>query len=187
MIYFDLFYVFFRTGLFTIGGGLAALPLLQEYALKYNWLSLDQFYTMVAVSQSTPGPIGINMATYVGYNMAGVLGSIVATVSMALPSIIIITIIASFFFAFNKKPLVKNAFYGIRPAVTGLIATAAYTVISITLFSWDAFQGSKIIIDLFNIKAIILFVICFIIYRKFDKIHPVVYIAGGAIYGMLLL
>lgn len=187
MIYLELFYVFFKTGLFTIGGGLAALPLLQDYALEYGWVTLEEFYTMVAVSESTPGPIGINMATYVGFDAGGVLGGVVATLAMALPSIIIITIIASFFFHFNEKSVVKNAFYGIRPAVTGLIATAAYGVLSITILNYGLYKETSSLMKLFDYKALILFGVCYVLHHKFDKLHPIVYIAGGALFGIFLM
>ena len=128
MIFLQLFYEFFKTGLFAVGGGLATLPFLNEICQKYDWFTEQMLADMIAISESTPGPIGINMATYAGYQAAGVLGSVVATCSLVAPSIIIIVLIARFLSKFNEHPLVKSAFSGLRPAVTGLIAAAAVSV-----------------------------------------------------------
>lgn len=116
-----IYIVFFRVGLFTIGGGLAALPLLQNEALARKWVTNSEFADMIAVSQSTPGPIGVNMATYVGFNQLGIMGSIIATFGMVSPSIIIICIIAKFLKHFSENNIVKGMFLGIKPAVVGLI------------------------------------------------------------------
>ena len=116
-IYILLFLEFFKTGLFSIGGGLATLPFLYDIADKYPWFDRAVLADMIAVSESTPGPIGINMATYVGYETGGILGGILATVALVLPSVIIIIIIAKFLNKFNENKIVKSAFYGLRPAV----------------------------------------------------------------------
>ena len=139
MIYLQLIYEFFKTGLFAVGGGLATLPFLNEICQKYDWFTEQMLADMIAISESTPGPIGINMSTYAGYQAAGVLGSIVATCSLVAPSIIIIVLIARFLSKFNEHPLVKSAFSGLRPAVTGLIAAAAVSVMKLALLRIPAF------------------------------------------------
>lgn len=186
MIYIKLFLSFFKIGLFTIGGGLAALPLLQEAAISNNWVSSEDFFHMVAVSESTPGPIGINMATYVGFETAGLIGGCIATLGMVMPSLIIIILIAKYFMHFHEKKIVQAGFLGLRPAVTGLIATAAFQVLTITLIQVPENFTLK---DLGNItidyKAIILFIIISLGFYKL-KWHPIIFILLGAIAGIFL-
>ena len=122
------FYEFFKTGLFALGGGLATIPFLTEMMNKYHWFTADMLTDMIAVSESTPGAIGINMATYTGYHINGVMGGIVATLGLIAPSIIVICIVAQFLKKFKDSELVKSVFYGIRPAVTALIASAGITI-----------------------------------------------------------
>src|SRR5690554_4408444 len=126
MTYLILYLEFFKIGLFSLGGGLATLPFLQELIVKYGWITNEQLLNMIAISESTPGPIGVNTATFVGFSTAGILGGIVATMGLATPSIIIIAIIAHYFSKFNEHPIVIGAFSGIRPAVTGLIAFVGF-------------------------------------------------------------
>ena len=118
----QLFIEFFKTGLFAVGGGLATLPFLQDMAVRTGWFTTAQLADMVAVSESTPGPIGVNMATYVGFTVAGVPGALVATLGLIAPSIIIILIIAAFLQAFRNNRFVNAAFYGLRPASTAMVA-----------------------------------------------------------------
>ncbi|MFA9398705.1 MAG: chromate transporter [Clostridiaceae bacterium] len=184
MIYLKLYYMFFKIGLFSVGGGLATIPLLQDAVLRYKWLSLSQFVDMIAISQSTPGPIGINMATYVGFSQGSFLGAIMSTAGIVTPSLIIIIIIAHYFMKFNEEPLVKSAFYGLRPAVTGLIAAACFDVAKIALFNIDKFINTKVIYDLFNIKAIILCGIIVFMQFKYKK-HPIFYIVIAAFIGVI--
>jgi chromate transporter len=180
-----LFYEFFKAGLFAVGGGLATLPFLYNIAARYDWLPIELMPDMIAVSESTPGPIGINMATYAGFNAYGVTGGIVATFSLVLPSVIIIILISKFLSRFNENPLVKSAFTGLRPAVTGLIAAAGWQVFSITIFRFERFQASGNWLELFNWKSIALFAVLWLLLRKF-KGHPLYYIAGAAVAGILL-
>lgn len=181
-----IFLIFFKIGLFTIGGGLAALPLLQNEALSRNWFTADEFFHMVAVSESTPGPIGINMATYVGMEQAGIPGALAATFGIVCPSLIIIVIIARFFLHFNEKPLVQSVMSGLRPAVTGLIATAAFQVLTVAVFPWETFRSSGRFSDLIVPANLAMFVLIAAAHIKW-KAHPMLYIAAGAIGGMLLL
>ena len=126
MIYLILAYEFFKIGLFSIGGGMATLPFLMDLTNKYDWFTVSELTNMVAISESTPGPVGINMATYAGYNAAGVLGAVVATLALTAPAWIIIIVIAKFLENFSENTNVKAAFYGIRPAVAALIGYAVW-------------------------------------------------------------
>lgn len=180
-----LFWIFFKVGLFSIGGGLAAIPLIQSEIVDRGWITLAEFTDMIAVSESTPGPIGVNVATYVGFSQYGVPGGIVATLGLVTPSVIIILIIAQFIIKYRKNKYVDGAFKGIRPAVTGLILSAAVTVALISLFNVDAYQLSNSLGDLFNWKAIILFAVFFIVSNKW-KHHPIIYIAIAGVIGIFL-
>ena len=122
MIYLRLFWEFFKTGLFAVGGGMATLPFLKNIGLSTGWYSQTDLMNMLAVSESTPGPIGINMATYVGFTVCGVPGAVIATVGEVAPSIIVILIVAAMLAKFRESRLVSNALYGLRPASSGLIA-----------------------------------------------------------------
>lgn len=188
MIYFQLFLEFFKTGLFAVGGGMATLPFLYDMADKTNWFTSAQLADMIAVSESTPGPIGVNMATYVGYTTAGVWGGLVATLALITPSIIIILIISYFLQSFRENKHVDAAFYGLRPASTGLIAGAGMTVVMITLIQLDLFKNTGNIVDLFNWKSLILAAGIYVLtnhVKQTKKLHPVFFIAGSAIIGIL--
>ena len=185
MIYLQLIYEFFKTGLFAVGGGLATLPFLNEICQKYDWFTEQMLSNMIAISESTPGPIGVNMSTYAGYQAAGVPGAIVATCSLVAPSIVVIILIAKFLAKFNEHPLVKNAFTGLRPAVTGLIAAAMAGVMKSALLSIPAFEETQNVLSLFNLPAILLFLVLFAGIMKFKKLHPVVFIVIAAAAGII--
>ena len=143
---------------------------------------------MVAISESTPGPIGVNMATYVGFTTAGIPGSIIATVGLITPSIIIIRIIAGFLKAFQDSKYVKSAFYGLRPASTGLIAAAGLSVVALVVLQKDLYAESHNLIDLINLPNIVLMVILYFFTARFKKtkgLHPVVFIAASAVIGIV--
>lgn len=184
MTYLLLFLEFFKIGLFAVGGGLATLPFLYELAGKYNWFDESMLGNMIAISQSTPGPIGVNMATYAGFNAGGILGGIIATIGLVSPSVIIIIVVAHVLKNFKESQVVQAIFYGLRPAVTGLIAVAGFAVFKIAVLSVDTFQQTKSIFDLFNIKALILFIIFYFVTQKINK-HPIVFIVAGAIIGVI--
>lgn len=179
MIYLTLFLEFFKVGLFTIGGGLASLPFLYELAEKYTWITKSMIADMIAISQSTPGPIGINMATYVGFKSGGILGGIIATFATVLPSFIIIIIIANFLNKFKNSKLVDGAFKGLRPVVTGLIAVAWFEIIKISIINVNNLFDVVI-----NLKALIVFLAILLLTKKFDK-HPIVFIGIGALVGII--
>ena len=181
MIYLQLFIEFFKIGLFAVGGGLATVPFLMELPEKYDWYTLSDMASMIAISESTPGPVGVNMATYAGYNAAGIPGGIVATLSLVLPSLITISIIAKLLANFNQNPYVKSAFWSIRPAVAGLIGTAVVGIIETTIFrttsgEWTfpviSVLGCAIFFGLMNIK-------------KLKKMHPVFWVIAGACFGII--
>ncbi len=182
MIFIQLFFEFFKIGLFAVGGGLATIPFLYALTDKYTWFTKEILGDMIAIAESTPGPIGVNMATYAGINAAGVLGGIVATLGLIFPSIVIIIIVAKIFQKFKDNKYVKFAFSGIRPAVTGLIAAAGIGILLLALFgdsSWKNLNLSD-----FSVKAAILFIVTLILTNKI-KLHPVVFILAGGITGVI--
>ncbi|MGM0472078.1 MAG: chromate transporter [Bacillota bacterium] len=184
MIYLILYCEFFRVGLFSLGGGLVALPFLQELIAKYGWMTGEELLNMIAISESTPGAIGINTATFIGYNTAGISGSIVATIGLATPSVIIIVIIARYFNKFNQHPLVQAAFRGLKPAVAGLIASAAFTLASGEVFKLRDFELSSDLISAFDLSAVSLLILILVGLKKLD-LHPVVYIFSAAVIGVI--
>ena len=137
MLYLQLFYTFFKIGLFGFGGGYAMLSMIQgEVVTRYGWLTSQEFTDIVAISQMTPGPIGINSATYVGFTATGsVWGSIIATLAVVLPSFILMLAISKFFLKYQKHPVVEAVFSGLRPAVVGLLASAALVLMNAENFS----------------------------------------------------
>ena len=143
---------------------------------------------MIAVSESTPGPLGVNMATYVGYTVEGIPGAILATASLVLPSIIVILIVAKFLQRFNENQIVGDVFMGLRPAVTGLIGAAGFSVIAMALFDSTAFAaGAGVFASIHWVSVVVFAVILgaqFV--KKLSRIHPVVYIAIGAVAGIVL-
>lgn len=175
---------FFKTGLFSVGGGLATLPFLYEISDTYGWFSHADVADMIAISESTPGAIGINMSTYAGFQTAGVIGGILATLSLAAPSLIIILIIARFLKKFRDNPMVEGAFYGLRPASIAMITAAGINVAKVALVNLSAYAASGQIGDLFIWKAIILGVLVFIGQRKL-KWSPIVFLAISAVVGIV--
>ena len=187
MIYLQLFFEFFKAGLFAVGGGMATLPFLYDMSDKMGWFTYADLANMVAISESTPGPIGINMATYVGYTLRGVPGAVTATVGLVTPSIIIILIIAKFLQAFKDSPLVDAAFYGLRPASTGLIAAAGLSVLALVLVNPGVSEGAGIL-ELINIKSILLIAVLYYftaVCKKTKGLHPVCFIAASAVVGIV--
>ena len=176
---------FFKTGLFSVGGGLATLPFLYEMSDTHpDWFSHGDIADMIAISESTPGAIGINMSTYAGFTTAGIPGGILATLGLALPSVIIILVIAKFLEKFRTNRLVEGAFYGLRPASLAMISVAGLNVARVALVNIPAFQASGAVGDLFLWKAIALGVVLFIAQKKL-KWHPVIFIAISAVIGIV--
>jgi len=183
-----LFYEFFKTGLFAVGGGMATLPFMYDISSRTGWFTHAMLADMVAVSESTPGPIGVNMATYVGFVTAGIPGAIVATLGLVTPSVIIILLIARALKAFRNNPLVEAGFYGLRPCSVGLIAAAGYLVVKLALFNTEAYAKSGRLLELFNFKAILLaaaLLVCTRYVKKLKGLHPIVFILASAVIGIV--
>ena len=187
-LYLRLYWEFFKTGLFAIGGGMATLPFLKDIGATTGWFSQTDLMNMLAVSESTPGPIGINMATYVGYTVGGIPGAIIATIGEVTPSIIVILIVAMMLKKFRDSKYVNDAFYGLRPASTALIAAAGVSVVEISLLNVSLFKETGVFTDLISIPAIILAVVLWVLtnlVKPTKKLHPVVFIAASAVVGIV--
>ncbi len=192
MIYVQLFYEFFKAGLFSVGGGLATIPFLTDIGNRTGWFTSGDLANMIAVSESTPGAMGINMATYVGYHVGGIPGGVIATLGLVCPSIIVILIIARFLQRFRQSKKVDAVFYGLRPASVALITSALLEVVSIALMfhqsSVEAAPGQYVLkTELFYWPAILLAVVVFLAMREkhLKKLHPVVFIAISAVVGIV--
>lgn len=184
-----LYFEFFKTGLFAVGGGMATLPFLYDMSARHpDWFTTAQLADMIAVSESTPGPIGVNMATYVGFRTAGILGGLITTLGLVTPSVIIILLIARVLKQFRENKYVDAAFYGLRPCSVGLIAAAGLLVVKIALFDFDAYALSGEISDLFRVKALILTAVLLVLTRAVKatkKLHPIFFILGSALVGVI--
>ena len=188
MLYLRLYFEFFKTGLFSVGGGMATLPFLYAMSDKTGWFSHELLADMVAVSESTPGPIGVNMASYVGYATGGIPGEIIATAGLVTPCCIIILLIAKALKAFRQNKYVDAVFYGLQPCSVGLIAAAGMLVLKISLFDFELFKQSGNLLSLFNFKAIVLaaiLLICTRYVKKLKGLHPIVFIAASAVVGIV--
>ncbi|MCQ2591726.1 MAG: chromate transporter [Treponema sp.] len=178
-----VFWEFFKIGLFSVGGGPATLPYLMDLTTRFDWFTMEELTNMIAVSESTPGPLGINMATYAGFQTLGIFGGIVATLGLVLPSIIIICLIAAFFTRFNSNRFVQSAFSAIRPAVCAIICVSVLSICRVSLFSsfnivektiepiWRSIILALATLGLFQIKPL-------------KKIHPFFWFVFGAIIGI---
>ena len=187
-LYLRLFWEFFKTGLFAVGGGMATLPFMYDISDKTGWFTHSMLADMVAVSESTPGPIGVNMATYVGFVTGGIPGSVVATVGLVTPSVIVILLIARVLKAFRENQYVDAGFYGLRPCSVGLIAAAGVLVIKLALFNTELYASTGALLDLFNFKALILAAVLLIATRYIKKLkglHPIVFILASAVIGIV--
>ena len=177
MIYLLLFWEFFQTGLFAVGGGLATLPFLYSISDRYGWFTHAQIADMLAVSESTPGPIGVNMATYCGMTVAGVPGALVATLGLVLPSILIILLVASLLTRFRENRFVESVLRVLRPVSVGMVAAAVWSVIKAGLFVGE-WTISWIALAVFGVVLVLAL--------KFRKLHPIVLMILGAAAGIVL-
>lgn len=180
-VYLELFIEFFQIGLFAIGGGPATIPFLMDIPKRHDWYTTSDVANMLAVSESTPGPIGVNMATYAGYNAAGFLGGIVATLSLVLPSLIVIILVAKLLNNFSNNAYVKATFGMVRPAVTGLIATAVWGIFRNSIFLGE--NGTFTF-------PVVLFLVCLgyavlMSLKKLQKLHPAFWLLCGAAMGIV--
>ena len=181
-LYLRLYWEFFKTGLFAVGGGLATLPFLYSISEQTGWYTYDDISNMIAISESTPGPLGVNMATYVGYQTEGFLGALVAPLSLVFPSVIIIILVSKVLDKFKTAPLVQHALYGLRAASAALIAAAGLGVAKIALLHLD--MASEGVLQIFHWKAILLAIAIYIGLKKFPK-HPIFYIVISAVIGVI--
>ena len=183
-----LFWEFFKTGLFAVGGGMATVPFLYDISDKTGWFTHADLANFIAVAESTPGPIGVNMATYVGFTTAGILGSVIATLGLITPSIMVIIIIAGFLKTFRDNRYVQSAFYALRPASSAMVASAGISVVAIALLRTDLYAATGAIADLFNFKAIVLAAVLLLATNAIPKVkslHPIVFILFSAAVGVL--
>ena len=180
-----LIWEFFKTGIFAVGGGMATIPFLQEMAKNYGWFSQSDLLDMIAVSESTPGAIGINIATFAGFKSYGVGGAIFATLSLITGPIIIILIISRMMAKFKNSKFVADMFYAIRPSTAGLILGAMSSVMVLTLFDVDLFQSTGNFLDLIRVLPLVLFAIFLFVLIKFKKTHPLIIIGVSAILGVV--
>lgn len=188
MIELLLFWEFLKIGLFSVGGGMATLPFLYDLSDSTGWFTHAQLADMLAVSESTPGPVGINMATYVGYTVGGFGGALLATLGVILPGTVIVLIIAGMLDKFRGNKYVDAAFYGLRPASTGLIAAAGVSVVSIALLNTSLYAATGNLMDLISVKAVILAAVLWVLtnlVKPTKKLHPVVFIAASAVVGIV--
>lgn len=178
----QLFWEFFKIGLFAVGGGPATLPYLMDLTKTKPWYTMQQLTNMIAISESTPGPLGLNMSTYAGFQTAGIMGGLLSTMGLVVPSVVIIILIAKFLDNFNKNPYVQSAFKGIRPAVTGLIAAAVTSLFKASLLipegggyvpAWGSIVLAIIVFGLLQVKQL-------------KKYHPALWFLVGAIVGIVL-
>lgn len=180
-----LIYEFFKTGLFSIGGGLATIPYLTQMVDRYGWITHQQLGNIIAIAESTPGPIGVNAATYIGYEAYGIVGAIVATLALVLPSVIICVLVAKMLARFSKSQTVEHLFRGLRPVAIGLIAAAGYSVLKLATHFSVAWQPFSLTI---SIPALVIFAALFIAMqiKYLNKLHPLVFIIIGGIAGAIL-
>jgi len=192
MIYLQLFWEFFKTGLFAVGGGMATIPFLYDISTATGWFTHNDLANMIAVSESTPGPIGVNMATYVGFltgmDVAGVptalLGALVATLGLITPCVIIILLVSLILNTFRNNKYMNAAFYGLRPASSGLIAAAGLSVAITNLL-----PAGITALAAFNWKGLLLGVVLWVLTNKVKKtksLHPIVFILASAVVGIVL-
>lgn len=182
MLWLTLFFEFFKTGLFSIGGGLATIPFLYEMMERYHWFSESDLLNMIAISESTPGPVGVNMATYVGYHVTGnnIFGAIWTTFALVLPSVIVICAIAKVLQAYRKNPYVQDMFYGLRPATAALILSAA-----IGVFLSVILPNNQLIFDMHLAFTLGIMAAIWAFTKVFKNIHPIAIICLSALIGIV--
>ena len=196
-IYFRLFWEFFKTGLFAVGGGMATLPFLKDIGESTGWYTYTELMNMLAVSESTPGPIGINMATYVGFTAGGVFGAVIATLGEVTPSIIVILIVAAMLKKFQNSRLVRDAFYGLRPASAGLIGAACVAVVLEVLTHIRVQTAAGSLLNAFSLDpgsgicnwpGLLLAAVLLVLTNRVKltkDLHPIVFIAFSAVVGVV--
>lgn len=176
---FKMIYAFMFTGLFAIGGGLATIPFLQDMSAKYGWFTIKELLDMIAISESTPGPIGINMATFVGIRVGGYLGGILATLALVFPSVVVVLLLIPVLDRYEKSPITGGIFYGLRPTSAALIAAALLGFVRMVIFNSGALSLGEI--NWVNLA----FLGGFILLIKIRDVHPILLIGLGAVLGVV--
>lgn len=176
-----LFWEYLKIGLFAVGGGLATIPFLLELADRQDWFTVEQLTNMIAISESTPGPVGINMATFSGFHASGIVGGLVASFAIIIPSFIIIILIAKFLENFNDNKYVRGAFYGIRPAVTAMISVAIFELFKLTLAT-KTNVGWIVHWELIAFAVIVFFAMRL---KQTKNWHPALWFVVGAVVGII--
>ena len=180
MIYLKLFLTFLKIGAFTFGGGYAMLPLMQYEVLANEWMTEDALLNFIAVAESTPGPVAINMATYIGVQTGGLFGAVCATLGVVLPSFVIILLVARFYAKYKNSFIVKSCLTGLRPVVVGLIASAVITL------GFGVFFPAGITISAFDFSLFCsLLIFAIVVVLAFKKVNPIYLILGSAVFGIL--
>lgn len=183
MIYLQLFWSFFQIGLFSIGGGYAAIPLIQSQVVDgYGWLSMTQFADIMTIAEMTPGPIAINSATFVGIQVAGIPGAIISTVGCVFPSCVIVMTLAYVYYRFRGLTMVQGVLAGLRPAVIAMIASAGIGLLMLALYGQRTLPAD---ISAVNVISVVIFAVGFFVLRKW-KVNPIYVIAGSGAAGILL-
>ncbi|MGI5893916.1 MAG: chromate transporter [Candidatus Merdivicinus sp.] len=183
-LYLELLWSFFQIGLFSVGGGYAAMPLIQAQVVeKHGWLTMTQFADIITIAEMTPGPVAINSATFVGMQVLGISGAIVATLGCILPACIIVTTIAYFYFKYRNVSVVQGILGGLRPAVVALIASAGLSILMLAVFGGKSQGIFDFPMESLDWIAIVLFIAAFILLRK-TKLNPLYIMAGTGIIGM---
>jgi len=185
MIYLQLFYEFFRAGLLAVGGGLATLPFLRDIAMRRGWFTIAELTDMIAVAESTPGPIGVNTATYVGFRVAGIPGALTATFSLILPAFLIMLAVVTALRHFRENRFVLSVLGVLRPVSVALVAAAVATVVIGVLINTGAIAAHRPA-EAVILPAAALYLVLLLVYRKFSGLHPLVLIVVGAVAGLLL-
>lgn len=183
MIYIKLFLSFFQIGIFSIGGGYAAIPLIQNQLVEINkWLTMNEFVDIITIAEMTPGPIAINSATFAGIKVAGFLGAVFATVGFIFPSLIIVLILAYFYYKYRELKLIKGILLGLRPAVTALIASAGILILLLAFFGESSLPLN---FKELNYVSVLIFLAAIYLLKRF-KVNPIYIILGSGAAGVLI-
>lgn len=183
-----LFFEFFKTGLLAVGGGLATIPFIREMGAAYGWITEAEIADIIAIAESTPGPIGVNTATYVGFKVAGIPGSVIATIGLVTPSVIIIVLVAKAIRKYSDSHIVKSLFTSIRPAAIGLITAAGFSLLLVALGIKADFLQFRFSANLYTLLKLGLYgvFLFFAFWKKTSKIHPLFFILTGGALGAIL-
>ena len=182
MIYLVLFLTFLKIGTFTFGGGYAMIPLIQEEVVKYSWMTMEELINFIAISESTPGPFAINIATFVGNTAGGFLGAVVCTLGVILTSFILILFISKFFDKYQNNKIVKGCMNGLRPAVVGLIGAAVLTTFISVFFP----KGEVVNVLKSSSFYEMLIILISTLVMSIRKIHPIIIILVSALFGIII-